>query len=99
MSDDDDDDNDDMMMMTMRRRRRRTTAMMTTMMMMFLLCTRDQYKSEYETKVAEELNSMRLKTSAEIDRLQTSTRESYERENRSDSQRPLFCFYYHQGCG
>lgn len=43
---------------------------------------RDHYKSEYETKLREELENIRLKTSQEIDNLQRTSREMYERENR-----------------
>ncbi|TMS04598.1 Progesterone-induced-blocking factor 1 [Larimichthys crocea] len=42
---------------------------------------RDRYKSEYETKLKEELENIRLKTSQEIDNLQRTSREMYEREN------------------
>lgn len=47
----------------------------------YLTC-RDYYKSEYETKLKEELENIRLKTSQEIDNLQRASREMYERENR-----------------
>lgn len=43
---------------------------------------RDQYKAEYENKLREELEQIRRKTNDEIDRLRTSTKEMYERENR-----------------
>lgn len=43
---------------------------------------RDRYKSEYEAKLREELENIRLKTSQEIDNLQRTSREMYERENR-----------------
>ncbi|VDI63543.1 Hypothetical predicted protein, partial [Mytilus galloprovincialis] len=43
----------------------------------------DQYKTEYENKLKEELEQIRTKTNSEIDRLRTSTREMYERENRN----------------
>lgn len=43
---------------------------------------RDHYKSEYESKLREELENIRLKTSQEIDNLQRTSREMYERENR-----------------
>uniref|UniRef100_A0A3Q3WEM5 Uncharacterized protein n=1 Tax=Mola mola TaxID=94237 RepID=A0A3Q3WEM5_MOLML len=43
----------------------------------------DYYKSEYETKLKEELENIRLKTSQEIDNLQRASREMYERENRT----------------
>ncbi|XP_061163800.1 progesterone-induced-blocking factor 1-like isoform X2 [Saccostrea echinata] len=45
--------------------------------------SRDQYKTEYENKLREELEQIRLKTNGEIDRLRTSTKEMYERENRN----------------
>uniref|UniRef100_A0A3B4F4R1 Progesterone immunomodulatory binding factor 1 n=1 Tax=Pundamilia nyererei TaxID=303518 RepID=A0A3B4F4R1_9CICH len=43
----------------------------------------DHYKSEYESKLREELENIRLKTSQEIDNLQRTSREMYERENRN----------------
>ena len=46
------------------------------------VASRDQYKTEYENKLREELEAIRTKTNAEIDRLRTSTKEMYERENR-----------------
>lgn len=49
------------------------------------LCYRDRYKSEYETKLREELENIRLKTRQEIDNLQRTSREMYERENRYQS--------------
>lgn len=48
-----------------------------------LLLHRDQYRSEYETRLKEELESIRVRTNAEIDRLKSSTKEMYERENRN----------------
>ncbi|XP_025087793.1 progesterone-induced-blocking factor 1-like [Pomacea canaliculata] len=47
------------------------------------VASRDQYKSEYENKLREELEQIRIRTNTEIDRLRTSTREMYERENRN----------------
>lgn len=47
----------------------------------FFIC-RDHYKSEYEAKLREELENIRLKTGQEIDNLQRTSREMYERENR-----------------
>uniref|UniRef100_A0A3B3DBV3 Progesterone immunomodulatory binding factor 1 n=1 Tax=Oryzias melastigma TaxID=30732 RepID=A0A3B3DBV3_ORYME len=47
------------------------------------VASRDHYKSEYENKLREELENIRLKTSHEIDNLQRTSREMYERENRS----------------
>lgn len=43
---------------------------------------RDHYKSEYESKLKDELENIRLKTGQEIDNLQRTSREMYERENR-----------------
>ena len=43
---------------------------------------REQYKSEYENKLREELEQIRVRTNGEIDRLRTSSKEMYERENR-----------------
>lgn len=48
-----------------------------------VVCIRDQYKTEYENKLKDELEQIRTRTNAEIDRLRTSTREMYERENRN----------------
>ncbi|GAA6229646.1 progesterone-induced-blocking factor 1 [Lates japonicus] len=47
------------------------------------VASRDHYKSEYEAKLREELENIRLKTSQEIDNLQRTSREMYERENRN----------------
>ncbi|XP_002737941.1 progesterone-induced-blocking factor 1-like [Saccoglossus kowalevskii] len=44
---------------------------------------RDQFKAEYEKKLRDELDSIRLRTDGEIDRLKASTKEMYERENRN----------------
>ena len=44
---------------------------------------RDQYKGEYEVKLQEELEAIRSKTNSEVDRLKTTTREMFERENRN----------------
>lgn len=43
---------------------------------------RDHDKSEYEAKLRDELENIRLKTGQEIDNLQRTSREMYERENR-----------------
>ncbi|XP_057703771.1 progesterone-induced-blocking factor 1 isoform X2 [Corythoichthys intestinalis] len=43
----------------------------------------DHYKSEYERKLRDELENVRLKTGQEIDNLQRTSREMYERENRN----------------
>ncbi|KAK3597678.1 hypothetical protein CHS0354_040054 [Potamilus streckersoni] len=45
--------------------------------------SREQYKSEYENKLRDELEQIRVRTNSEIDRLRTSTKEMYERENRN----------------
>jgi hypothetical protein len=47
-----------------------------------MLSYRDKYRSDYEEKLRNELEQIRIRTDAEIDRLKTSTREMYERENR-----------------
>lgn len=47
------------------------------------VASRDHYKSEYETRLREELENIRLKTGQEIDNLQRASREMYERENRN----------------
>ena len=49
----------------------------------FVIGYRDKYRSDYEEKLRNELEQIRIRTDAEIDRLKTSTREMYERENRS----------------
>ncbi|XP_077984263.1 progesterone-induced-blocking factor 1-like [Glandiceps talaboti] len=45
--------------------------------------SRDHYKTEYEKKLRDELDAIRIKTDSEIDRLKATTREMYERENRN----------------
>ncbi|KAM4599025.1 progesterone-induced-blocking factor 1 [Fundulus diaphanus] len=47
------------------------------------VASRDYYRSEYENKLREELENIRLKTSQEIENLQRTSREMYERENRN----------------
>uniref|UniRef100_A0A8B9KUG9 Progesterone immunomodulatory binding factor 1 n=1 Tax=Astyanax mexicanus TaxID=7994 RepID=A0A8B9KUG9_ASTMX len=47
------------------------------------VASRDHYKTEYENKLRDELEHIRLKTSHEIESLQCASREMYERENRS----------------
>lgn len=47
----------------------------------FCLC-RDHYKTEYENKLHDELEQIKLKTNLEIEQLQSASREMYERENR-----------------
>lgn len=48
---------------------------------LFCLC-RDHYKTEYENKLHDELEQIRLKTNLEIEQLRNASREMYERENR-----------------
>ncbi|XP_077014531.1 progesterone-induced-blocking factor 1 isoform X3 [Tamandua tetradactyla] len=45
--------------------------------------SRDHYKTEYENKLRDDLEQIRLKTSQEIDQLRSASREMYERENRN----------------
>ncbi|XP_032133246.1 progesterone-induced-blocking factor 1 isoform X3 [Sapajus apella] len=45
--------------------------------------SRDHYKTEYENKLHDELEQIRLKTNQEIDQLRNASREMYERENRN----------------
>ncbi|XP_045884138.1 progesterone-induced-blocking factor 1 isoform X2 [Meles meles] len=45
--------------------------------------SRDHYKTEYENKLQNELEQIRLKTNQEIDQLRSASREMYERENRN----------------
>ena len=52
------------------------------MLYIHLLFFREQYKSEYENKLREELEQIRVRTNSEIDRLRTNSKEMYERENR-----------------
>ncbi|XP_037542125.1 progesterone-induced-blocking factor 1, partial [Nematolebias whitei] len=47
------------------------------------VASRDHYKLEYEHKLRDELENIRLKTSQEIENLQRTSREMYERENRN----------------
>ncbi|ELU12770.1 hypothetical protein CAPTEDRAFT_192595 [Capitella teleta] len=47
------------------------------------VASRDQYKTEYEAKLRDELEQIRVRTNTEIDRLKSSTRELFERENRN----------------
>ncbi|XP_061645004.1 progesterone-induced-blocking factor 1 [Phyllopteryx taeniolatus] len=47
------------------------------------IASSDHYKSEYERKLRDELENIRLKTGQEIDNLQRTSREMYERENRN----------------
>ncbi|EHB18155.1 Progesterone-induced-blocking factor 1 [Heterocephalus glaber] len=43
----------------------------------------DHYKTEYENKLHDELEQIKLKTNQEIDQLRSASREMYERENRN----------------
>nr|XP_033803400.1 progesterone-induced-blocking factor 1 isoform X2 [Geotrypetes seraphini] len=45
--------------------------------------SRDQYKTEYENKLHDELEQIRLKTNQEIEQLRGASKEMYERENRN----------------
>ncbi|KAM5277936.1 progesterone-induced-blocking factor 1 isoform 2-T5 [Hipposideros larvatus] len=45
--------------------------------------SRDHYKTEYENKLCDELERIKLKTNQEIDQLRSASREMYERENRN----------------
>uniref|UniRef100_A0A8C2G4J7 Progesterone immunomodulatory binding factor 1 n=1 Tax=Cyprinus carpio TaxID=7962 RepID=A0A8C2G4J7_CYPCA len=45
--------------------------------------SRDHYKTEYENKLRDELERIRIKTSHEIESLQRASKEMYERENRN----------------
>nr|XP_023667366.1 progesterone-induced-blocking factor 1 isoform X1 [Paramormyrops kingsleyae] len=47
------------------------------------VASRDHYKTEYENKLRAELEQIRLRTNQEIDSLQITSREIYERENRN----------------
>ncbi|XP_022091596.1 progesterone-induced-blocking factor 1-like [Acanthaster planci] len=45
--------------------------------------SRDRYKAEYESRLREELEAIRLRTDTEVDKLKKTTREMFERENRN----------------
>lgn len=47
------------------------------------VASRDHYKTEYENKLRNELEQIRLKTNQEIDQLRGASKEMYERENRN----------------
>ncbi|XP_068007262.1 progesterone-induced-blocking factor 1 isoform X3 [Melanerpes formicivorus] len=47
------------------------------------VASRDHYKTEYEKRLNEELEQIRLKTNQEIDQLRSTSKEMYERENRN----------------
>lgn len=48
----------------------------------YLFIYRDHYKTEYEKRLHEELEQIRLKTNQEIEQLRSTSKEMYERENR-----------------
>jgi len=43
---------------------------------------REQYKSEYEVRLKTELDDIKGKTSVELDRIRSDTKDMFERENR-----------------
>ncbi|XP_010175503.1 progesterone-induced-blocking factor 1-like [Antrostomus carolinensis] len=47
------------------------------------VASRDHYKTEYEKRLYEELEQIRLKTNQEIEQLRSTSKEMYERENRN----------------
>ncbi|KAK2818148.1 hypothetical protein Q7C36_022081 [Tachysurus vachellii] len=47
------------------------------------VASRDHYKTEYENKLRDELQHIRLQTNQEIESLQRTSKELYERENRN----------------
>ncbi|KAM9319393.1 progesterone-induced-blocking factor 1 [Gastrophryne carolinensis] len=47
------------------------------------VASRDHYKTEYENKLRDELEQIKLKTNQEIDQLRVASKEMYERENRN----------------
>ncbi|NXL88851.1 PIBF1 factor, partial [Alectura lathami] len=47
------------------------------------VASRDHYKTEYEKRLHEELEQIRLKTNQEIEQLRSTSKEMYERENRN----------------
>ncbi|KAF6084694.1 progesterone immunomodulatory binding factor 1 [Phyllostomus discolor] len=47
------------------------------------VASRDHYKTEYENKLRDELEQIKLKTNQEIDQLRNASQEMYERENRN----------------
>uniref|UniRef100_A0A8C3RD97 Progesterone immunomodulatory binding factor 1 n=1 Tax=Cyanoderma ruficeps TaxID=181631 RepID=A0A8C3RD97_9PASS len=46
------------------------------------VASRDHHKAEYEKRLHEELEQIRLKTNQEIEQLRSTSKEMYERENR-----------------
>ncbi|NXV03707.1 PIBF1 factor, partial [Cettia cetti] len=49
----------------------------------FAIYYRDHHKAEYEKRLHEELEQIRLKTNQEIEQLRSTSKEMYERENRN----------------
>ncbi|XP_040440134.1 progesterone-induced-blocking factor 1 [Falco naumanni] len=47
------------------------------------VASRDHYKTEYEKRLQEELEKIRLKTNQEMEQLRSTSKEMYERENRN----------------
>ncbi|XP_065600111.1 progesterone-induced-blocking factor 1 [Cyrtonyx montezumae] len=47
------------------------------------VASRDHYKTEFEKRLHEELEQIRLKTNQEIEQLRNASKEMYERENRN----------------
>nr|AAI68485.1 Unknown (protein for MGC:172846) [Xenopus tropicalis] len=47
------------------------------------VASRDHYKTEYENKLRDELEQIRMKTNQEIEQLRGASKEMYERENRN----------------
>ncbi|XP_059695117.1 progesterone-induced-blocking factor 1 isoform X1 [Haemorhous mexicanus] len=47
------------------------------------VASRDHYKAEYEKRLQDELEQIRLKTNQEIEQLRSTSKEMYERENRN----------------
>ncbi|KAM4905105.1 LOW QUALITY PROTEIN: progesterone-induced-blocking factor 1 [Sylvia borin] len=47
------------------------------------VASRDHHKAEYERRLHEELERIRLKTNQEIEQLRSTSKEMYERENRN----------------
>uniref|UniRef100_A0A8C3U886 Progesterone immunomodulatory binding factor 1 n=1 Tax=Catharus ustulatus TaxID=91951 RepID=A0A8C3U886_CATUS len=47
------------------------------------VASRDHYKAEYEKRLHDELEQIRLKTNQEIEQLRSTSKEMYERENRN----------------
>ncbi|XP_064413791.1 progesterone-induced-blocking factor 1 [Latimeria chalumnae] len=45
--------------------------------------SRDAYKTEYENKLRDELEQIRIKSNQEIEQLRSASKEMYERENRN----------------